>query len=109
MSNWTSARSLHAVKLSEVFAMRCLFTAFLSTAAVCAGLAATPAAAQVAGNPGDQHTPTPYTRDYWSQPHSVFGASGTTPGAAANASPQAVQPRPNCTATQDFNGRYTVA
>ena len=87
--------------------MRCLFTAFLSTAAVCAAMTATPGAAQVAGHPGEQHTPTPYTRDYWSQPQSAFG-SGITPGAAPSASAQAVQPRPNCAATQDFNGRYSV-
>ena len=41
--------------------MRHLLTAFLSTAAIAALLSATPVAAQVAGNPGDQHTPTPYT------------------------------------------------
>ena len=91
--------------------MKCLLTAFLSTAAVRAALTATPAAAQVAGNPGDQHTPTPYTQDYWGHAQSIFGfgAFGTTAGAAASAPAQAAQPRPNCSATQDFNGRYTVA
>ena len=49
--------------------MRHLFTSFLSTAAIAAALSATPVAAQVAGNPGDQHTPTPYTSDYWAQAH----------------------------------------
>ena len=87
--------------------MRCLLTAFLSTAAVCAAMTATPGAAQVAGNPGDQHTPTPYTKDYWAQSQSALG-SGATSGAPADASAQAAQPRPNCAATQDFNGRYTV-
>ena len=44
--------------------MKHLFPIVLSTAAICAVAAATPAAAQLAGNPGDQHTRTVYMQEY---------------------------------------------
>ena len=102
--------------------MRHLLTAFLSTAAIAAVLSATPVAAQVAGNPGDQHTPTPYTKDYWAQtqgyapgyyggPFAPFGAVVGSIGAmgagVAGAPVYATQPHAQCGVLHDFNGRYT--
>ena len=53
--------------------MRHAFLALLSSAAIGGVLAATPAGAQVAGNPGDMHTPTPYTKDYMRRTHAYPG------------------------------------
>jgi hypothetical protein len=100
--------------------MRHLLTAFLSTAAITAALSATPVAAQVAGNPGDQHTPTPYTSDYWAQTQgyapgyggpfgpigAVVGSIGAMGAGMAGGPTYAVQPHAQCV-IHDFNGRYT--
>src|SRR5271165_2259920 len=42
--------------------------ALLSSAALCALSSAMPVQAQVAGNPGDLHTPTTYTKGYMTTP-----------------------------------------
>jgi hypothetical protein len=105
--------------------MKHLFTAFLSTAAIAAVLSATPVAAQVAGNPGDQHTPTVYTQNYWAQmqgtapsynggyggPFAPFGAVlgsiGAVGAGVVGAPVYAAEPHARCGVTQDFNGRLT--
>jgi hypothetical protein len=102
--------------------MRHLFTAFLSTAAIAAVLSATPVAAQVAGNPGDPHTPTLYTSEYWAQTHgyapgnyggpfgpfgAVVGSIGAAGAGMAGGPAYATQPHAKCGVVQDFNGRYT--
>ena len=91
--------------------MRHALTALLSGAAISALCSLTPAAAQVAGNPGDLHTPTPYTQEYWGQ---TQGSGGSGPFApfAMIASPftgarYAMAPGPGCGVIHDFNGRYT--
>jgi hypothetical protein len=43
--------------------MKYALTGLLLAGSTCAFLLATPAVAQVAGNPGDLHTPTPYTSE----------------------------------------------
>ena len=82
--------------------------------AACASILVTPAAAQVAGNPGDQHTPTVYTSEVHAQsygyaapgyggplgPLGVLAAPITAPVAAMSGAP--------CGVSQDFNGRYTA-
>ena len=55
--------------------MKHALTGLLLAGATCAFVLATPAAAQVAGNPGDLHTPTPYTNEVRSQ---AYGTA--TPG-----------------------------
>ena len=63
--------------------MKHVLTGILSTAAIYGLLAATPVAAQVAGNPGDMHTPTPYTSDYWARTHAYdYGSYRNEPGFA---------------------------
>jgi len=82
--------------------MKRLLAIVLSTAAFGAALAATPAVAQVAGNPGDIHTRTVYMMEYNHQPNQF--AVGATAGFPAFLSPSPVQ---DCGLIQDFNGRYT--
>jgi hypothetical protein len=71
-----------------------LFPTFLSTAAVCVVLSVTPAFAQVAGNPGDQHTQTLYMQQY-------KGLRGYT--ARAPEPTKAPEPVNNCGLFHDFN------
>jgi hypothetical protein len=106
--------------------MRHALTGLLSTAAISAALSASPVAAQVAGNPGDQHTPTLYTQQYWAQTQeygngsyryglgpvgAVVGglgaAGGEIVGANVGAPSYGMRPHASCGVTQDFNGRYT--
>lgn len=61
----------------------------LSAVAICALLSATPAFAQVAGNPGDQHTQTLYMQHY-------KGLRGYTAKAPEPANP-------GCGVIHDFN------
>ena len=56
--------------------MQHTLTTLLSAGAVAAALSAVPAAAQVAGNPGDLHTPTQYTQRYDYAPHTGPGYPG---------------------------------
>jgi len=116
--------------------MKSLLTVFLSSAALAAVFSVTPAAAQVAGNPGDLHTPTPYTESvdspyrggapYGYGPYAgpfgplgavaagvgafgagVANAAGAVVGAPAASPVYAAQPGVGCRVHQDFNGRYT--
>jgi hypothetical protein len=64
------------LKLSEAYKMKHVLTGILSTATIYGLLAATPVAAQVAGNPGDMHTPTPYTKQYDRQHGIAYGPNG---------------------------------
>jgi hypothetical protein len=93
--------------------MRNAITGLLLVGATSA-LLATSAFAQVAGNPGDLHTPTPYTTEartntYGYTPGSggalgVFTAPFTAPVAIINGAPGAG----GCGVSQDFNGRLTA-
>ena len=88
--------------------------------AACASILVTPAAAQVAGNSGDLHTPTVYTNGVHAQtygyaapgyggplgPLGVLAAPITTPLAAATGG--GVSGAAPCGVSQDFNGRYTA-
>ena len=68
--------------------MKHVLTGILSTAAIYGWLAATPVAAQVAGNPGDMHTPTPYTSDFWARTHGYdYGSYRYEPGFAGPFAP----------------------
>jgi hypothetical protein len=93
--------------------MRQALTGFLLAAATSAFVLATPAVAQVAGNPGDLHTPTPYTNEVRANTY------GTTPGYGGPLGPLGVITAPftamngvpsngSCGVSQDFNGRLTA-
>ena len=82
--------------------MKRLLAIALSTAAIGAAVAATPAVAQVAGNPGDIHTRTLYMTE--SNQYSGQVAAGPTADFPAFLAPGGA---PDCSVTQDFNGRYT--
>jgi hypothetical protein len=105
--------------------------AFLSTAAICAVVSETPAAAQVAGKIGDLHTQTLYMREHVGNPGQgyaywpryagplgvvgvplglvgvplalVNGASAGVGGGPANSA----QPQPRCGVIHDFNMSQT--
>jgi hypothetical protein len=64
--------------------MKHALTGLILAGATCALMAATPAFAQVAGNPGDLHTPTPYTSE------ARTNAYGYTPGAGGPLGPLGV-------------------
>jgi len=93
--------------------MRNAITGLLLVGATSA-LLATSAFAQVAGNPGDLHTPTPYTTEQRANtygyapgsggPLTVFTAPFTAPVATMNGAPGPG----GCGVTQDFNGRLTA-
>ena len=90
----------------------------LLAGAICAFGLAAPAVAQVAGNPGDLHSPTVYTSEYHAQTH------GYAPGYGGPLGPLGVLTAPvtapiaamagglpgggGCGVSQDFNGRYTA-
>ena len=89
----------------------------LLLAAASAFVVATPALAQVAGNPGDQHTPTVYTSGVQAQTYGYNPASGplgplgvlTAPiTARVGAVSGGVPGGGGCGVSQDFNGRYTA-
>jgi hypothetical protein len=98
--------------------MKNAITGLLLAGATSAFMIATPAFAQVAGNPGDLHTPTPYTNDarantaYGYTPGSggplgplgVIAAPLPAPVAIVNGTPGAGA----CGVSQDFNGRLTA-
>jgi hypothetical protein len=73
----------------------------LSTAAIGLFVSLTPAAAQVAGNPGDLHTRTLYMKEYGQAPEQA------PPGAPAGFLSFLSPGGQDCGVTQDFNGRYT--
>jgi hypothetical protein len=90
----------------------------LLAGAACAFVAATPAVAQVAGNPGDLHTPTVYTSE------ARANSYGYTPGSGGALGPLGILAAPitgpvsmatgagpssgGCAVSQDFNGRLTA-
>jgi hypothetical protein len=97
--------------------MRHALTGLLLAGATCAFVAATPAVAQVAGNPGDLHTPTVYTSEARANtygytlgsggplgPLGILAAPITAPVGVMNGGPSGGA----CGVTQDFNGRYTA-
>ena len=92
----------------------------LLAGSTCAFVLATPAVAQVAGNPGDLHTPTVYTTESRSQaygtatpgfgggplgPLGILAAPITGPVAAVNGGGPSGGA---CGVSQDFNGRLTA-
>jgi hypothetical protein len=98
--------------------MKHALAALVLAGAACASILATPAAAQVAGNPGDLHTPTVYTNGVHAQtygytpgyggplgPLGVLAAPITAPVAAMTGGGVSGAP---CGVSQDFNGRYTA-
>jgi hypothetical protein len=98
--------------------MKHVLTGLLLAGATGAFVLATPAVAQVAGNPGDLHTPTVYTSGVQAQTY------GYTPGYGGPLGPLGVIAAPvtapvavmtgggpgggACGVVQDFNGRYTA-
>jgi hypothetical protein len=98
--------------------MKYALTGLLLAGSTCALLLATPAVAQVAGNPGDLHTPTVYTSEARSEaygtatpgfggplgPLGVIAAPITAPVAMMNGGGQSGA----CGVSQDFNGRLTA-
>jgi hypothetical protein len=98
--------------------MRYALTGLLLAGSTCAFVLATPAVAQVSGNPGDLHTPTVYTAESRSQayatatpgfggplgPLGILAAPITAPVAAMNGIPSGGA----CGVSQDFNGRLTA-
>ena len=97
--------------------MKHALVGLLLAGSTCAFVLATPAVAQVAGNPGDLHTPTVYTAESRSQaygtaapgfggplgPLGILAAPITAPVAALNGGPSG-----GCGVSQDFNGRLTA-
>jgi hypothetical protein len=97
--------------------MKHALTGLLLAGATSVFVLATPALAQVAGNPGDLHTPTPYTTEARTNTY------GTTPGYGGPLGPLGVIAAPftapvammnggasggSCGVSQDFNGRLTA-
>jgi hypothetical protein len=98
--------------------MKHALTGLLLAGAACAFVAATPAVAQVAGNPGDLHSPTVYTSEARANTY------GYTPGYGGPLGPLGVIAAPitgpvtmmtgggpsggGCGVNQDFNGRLTA-
>jgi hypothetical protein len=89
--------------------MKHALTGLLLAGATCAFVLATPAVAQVAGNPGDLHTPTAYTTEARANTY------GYTPGYGGALGPLGVLTAPvaatgggACGVSQDFNGRLTA-
>jgi hypothetical protein len=85
----------------------------LLLAGATSALLATSAFAQIAGNPGDLHTPTPYTTEARTNTY------GATPGYGGPLGPVGVLAAPftamngvpsggSCGVSQDFNGRLTA-
>ena len=97
--------------------MRNAMTGLLLAGATSAFMLATSAFAQVAGNPGDLHTPTPYTNEVRANTYGYTPGSGgpldlwvcsplrsPPPVAVLNGAPGAG----GCGVSQDFNGRLTA-
>ncbi len=110
---------------------RQVLMALLSSAALCALSSAMPVQAQVAGNPGDLHTPTTYTKGYMTTPPTAGGptgaasagpfaplaaianslsGAGAVPSTGVAGTVSAGAPAPGgCRSWQDFNGRYMTS
>ena len=86
----------------------------LLLAGATSALLATSAFAQVAGNPGDLHTPTPYTNEVRANTYGYTPGSGgplgvfTAPFTAAPVAALNGGPSGGCGVSQDFNGRLTA-
>ena len=83
------------------------------TALLAMALVAGPVGAQIAGNPGDLHTATPYMAQQWTNrpaaPASGYNANPFAPfSALASGLGATAAGQHGCTASQDFNGRYTT-
>jgi hypothetical protein len=88
--------------------MKHALTGLLLAGVAGAFISVTPALAQVAGNPGDSHTPTVYTSEYNAQHYDAApGAGGAFGPLGVLASPSAPGGG-GCGVIQDFNGRYTA-
>jgi len=98
--------------------MKHALTGLLLAGTSFAFVAGTPAAAQVAGNPGDLHTPTVYTTEVHANTYGYSPGYGGPIGplgaiAAPITAPVAMaaggEPRGGaCGVNQDFNGRLTA-
>jgi hypothetical protein len=75
--------------------MKRLF-AFLSTAAICAAVSATPASAQVAGNPGDLHARTHHMQRHHSNLGQRYGYSPGDAGPSALVPQEETLPAAHC-------------
>lgn len=97
--------------------MKNALTGLLLVGAASAFALATPAAAQVAGNPGDLHSPTVYTNQVRGEtygynpgplgPLGYITAPIAGPLSMIEGNRTAVSAAP-CGVDQDFNGRYTA-
>ena len=103
--------------MGRLMRMKHALAGLLLAGTTCAALLVTPAAAQVAGNPGDLHTPTVYTSR-------VDAQAGYAPAYSGPFGPLGVLTAPvtapiammsgggvdgaQCGLVQDFNGRYTA-
>ena len=96
--------------------MKHALTGLLLAGATFAFVAATPAVAQVAGNPGDLHSPTVYTTESRANTYGYTPGSGGPLGplgiiAAPITGPVTMTTGPSggaCAVNQDFNGRLTA-
>ena len=89
---------------SEVHGMKQALVTLLAASAVSILSATAPAIAQVAGNPGDLHSLTPYIAEQRAYAPAYY------PGYAGPSAPAyGALPHTGCGAWQDFNGRYTAA
>jgi hypothetical protein len=97
--------------------MKYALTGLLLSGSTCGFLLATPAFAQVAGNPGDLHTATPYTNEVRANAYGVTPGYGGPFGplnalAAPISGPVSMVsggvPGGSCGVSQDFNGRLTA-
>src|ERR1700734_24846 len=98
--------------------MKRALTELLLAGSACVFVLATPAVAQVAGNPGDLHTPTPYMNEARSNSYGVTPGYGgpfgplKAPTAPANGPVSMVSggvpSGGSCGVSQDFNGRLTA-
>jgi hypothetical protein len=91
--------------------MKHALTSLLLAGAACAFVAATPAVAQVAGNPGDLHTPTVYTSEARANTYGYapgYGGPLGPLGALAAPVTGGVPGPGGCGVNQDFNGRLTA-
>ena len=98
--------------------MKHALTVLLWAGATCAFVAATPAVAQVAGNPGDLHTPTVYTSEVRANTYGYAPGSGGPLGPLGLLAAPVIRPVTmmtgggpsggGCGVNQDFNGRLTA-
>jgi len=84
-------------------------TLTLTALLLAAAFVAAPAGAQVAGNPSDLHTATPYMAQQWtSQPAAPASGANANPFSGLLGETGSAAGQHGCAASQDFNGRYTA-